>query len=55
MTAFASAAERRVRDLNWQEVMNTAWVFAKVGHKEEGLFMAEAAAAERQMQDLDSQ
>ena len=45
-TALASAVERRMRDVNSHDLTNTAWAFATVGHKEERLFMALAAAAE---------
>ena len=35
--------------------MNTAWAFATWGHKEERLFTALAAAAERRMRNFTSQ
>ena len=44
-----------MRDFNSQHLGNTAWAFATVGHKEERLFTALAAAAERRMRDFNSQ
>ena len=38
-----AAAEQRMRDFNSQELANTAWAFATVGHKKERLFTALAA------------
>ena len=44
-----------MRDFNLQELANTAWAFATVGHKNERLFTALAAAAERRIKDFNSQ
>ena len=38
-----------------QNLANTAWAFATVGHKDERLFSTLAAAAERRMRDFNSQ
>ena len=35
LNVLAVAAEQRMRDFNWQELANTAWAFATLGHKEE--------------------
>ena len=42
-------------DFNSQNLANTAWAFATVGHKDERLFSTLAAAAERRMRDFNSQ
>ena len=42
-------------DFNPQDLANTAWAFATVSHKDEGLFTALAAAAERHMGDFNLQ
>ena len=39
-TALAAAAERRMRDFDSQNLVNTTWAFATVRHKEERLFTA---------------
>ena len=52
---LAVAAERRLRDFNSQDLANTAWAFATVGHKEERLFTALEVAAEQRMRDFKSQ
>ena len=45
-----------MRDSTSQDQANTAWAFATVGHKEERLFTAlAAAAAEQRMRDFNSQ
>ena len=44
-----------MRDFASQNLVNTAWAFATVGHKKERLFTAMAAAAERRMRDFNSQ
>ena len=44
-----------MRDFKSQELANTAWAFATVGHKEEQLFMTLAAAGERRMRDFNLQ
>ncbi len=44
-----------MRDFDSQNLANTAWSFATVGHKEARLFTALAAAAERRMRDFNSQ
>merc|ERR1712185_151071 len=49
---LASAAEQRMKDFNSQELANTAWAFATVGHKDEWLFSMLAAAAEQRMKDF---
>ena len=51
----AALAEQRMRDFNSQDLANTAWAFATVGHKDERLFSMLAAAAERRMRDFNSQ
>ena len=38
-------------DFNSQNLANTAWAFATVGHKDERLFSTLAAAAERRTMD----
>ena len=38
-----------------QELVNTAWAFATVGHKDERLFSMLAAAAVQRMRDFISQ
>ena len=43
----AALAEQRMRDFTSQNLANTAWAFATVGHKDERLFSALAAAAEQ--------
>merc|ERR1719161_1445893 len=52
---LAAAAEQRMSDFKLQELANTAWAFAKVGHKDERLFSTLAAAAEQRMRDFNSQ
>ena len=42
----AVLAEQRMRDFNSQELTNTAWAFATVGHHDERLFSTRAAATE---------
>ena len=42
-------------DFNSQNLANTAWAFATVGHKDERLFSTLAAAAERRTMDFNSQ
>ena len=42
-------------DFNLQGLANTAWAFATMGHREETLFAALAAAAEWRMRDFTSQ
>merc|ERR1712224_998624 len=44
-----------MRDFNSQNLANTAWAFATLGHKDEWLFAALAAAAERRLRDFNSQ
>ena len=44
-----------MRDFTSKQLGNTAWAFAMVGHKEERLFTALAAAAEWRMRDFYSQ
>ena len=44
-----------MKDFNSQELGNTAWAFATVGHKEERLFTALAVAPEQRMRDFNSQ
>ena len=50
----AVLAEQRMRDFNSQDIANTAWAFATVGHKDERLFSTLAAAAEQRLQDVTS-
>ena len=42
-------------DFNPQALANTAWAFATMSHKDERLFTALAAAAERRMGDFNPQ
>ena len=51
----AALAEQRMRDFTSQELANTAWAFATLGHKDERLFSTLAAAAEQRMRDFNSQ
>ena len=51
----AALAEQRIRDFNSQELANTTWAFAMVGHKDERLFSTLAAAAEQSVRDFHSQ
>ena len=44
-----------MRDFNPQALANTAWAFATMSHKDERLFTALAAAAERCMRDFNPQ
>ena len=44
-----------MRDFNSQALANTAWAFAQVGHEEECLMMALAAAAEWRAMDFNWQ
>ena len=53
--ARAAVAEQRMRDFSSQELANTAWAFATVGHQREQLFASLAAAAEQRMWELKSQ
>ena len=53
--AAAAVSESGVRDWNSEALANMALAFAKVGHKNESLFMALAAAAPRLVRDLNSQ
>ena len=52
LAGIEAAAEWRMRDFSSQDLANAAWAFAKAGQKEEQLFMALAAAAERRMRDF---
>ena len=40
VAALATAAERRMRDFNRQDVANTAWAFATVNYRDGRLFAA---------------
>ena len=51
----AALAEQHMRDFNSQNIANTAWGFAAVGHKDEQMFSKLAAAAEQGMTDFNSQ
>ena len=51
----AAAEEQRMRNFNSQELANTAWAFATVGHNAEWLFSTLSAAAEQRMREFDSQ
>ena len=42
-------------DLHSQNLANTAWAFATVGHKDDRLFSTLAAVAERRMMNFNSQ
>jgi len=53
--ALAKAAERRLGDLNPQDLANTAWAFAMVDQKAASLFAALAAAAELHLGDFNPQ
>ena len=44
-----------MRDFNPQDLANTAWAFATVGHEEKQLFTSLAAAVERRMKEFNSQ
>ena len=54
-TALAKEAERRVGDFNPQDLANTAWAFATLGHVDVQLFMALASEAERRLSDVNLQ
>ena len=54
-TAWAAAAEQRMRDFGSQGLAETAWTFVTWGSECEGLFMALVAAAPRLVRDLNSQ
>ena len=43
--SFKAAARQRMKDFNSQELVNTAWAFATVAHKDEELFTSLAGAA----------
>ena len=43
-----------MREFNSQDLANTAWAFVTVGHREEQLFTAMSAAAERLIGDFNS-
>ena len=49
--ALARAASHE-GEFNSQDLASTAWAFATVGHNEEGMFTALAAAAERRILEL---
>ena len=42
-----------MKDFNLQDLANTAWALAKLGHKDEQLFKSLAATAHRRMEDLE--
>ena len=44
-----------MKDFNSQDLANTAWAFATVGHKDERLYSTLAAAAQQRMRDFNSQ
>ena len=49
---LARAAERRIGQFDSQNLANTAWAFAKAGHRSEVFFAALARAAERRTGEL---
>ena len=51
-TALARKAERRLGDLNSQDLANTAWAFGTLGQADEQLFMALAREAEQRLSDF---
>ena len=51
-TALARTAEQRMGEFNVQNLANTAWAFATVGHQKEQLFKALARKAERCMRNF---
>ena len=53
--ALANMAKRRLDQFNAQELANTAWAFATVGHKDELLFNALARMAERRLDQFNAQ
>ena len=52
---MASAAEQLNGDFSLQQIANTAWALATVGHQDYQLFTALAAAAEWRMREFNPQ
>ena len=48
-------AERRLDEFNAQNLANTAWAFATVGHQDEQLFKALTKMAERRLDEFNAQ
>ena len=53
--ALAREVEQRVGDFNQQNLANTAWAFATLGHSDVQLFTALAREAERRVGDFNPQ
>jgi hypothetical protein len=49
LAALALAAKRRLRDFDPQNIVNTAWAFAKMKCRAEELFAALAIAEKRRI------
>ena len=52
---MARAAERQLREFKPHELVNTAWAFATVSHRDEKPFAALANAAERRLSEFNPQ
>ena len=52
--ALAIAAERRLSEFKPQNLANTAWLLATVGHSDEKLLAALARAAEWQLSEFNA-
>ena len=51
---LAMAAERRLSELNAQNVTNTAWAFATANRRDAKIFAALAIAAERRLSEFNA-